>query len=259
MGVGEAGRAPAYPIGSLDNGLLLLEMFQEQQYVRVADASRRLGVARSTAHRLIQVLQSHGYVAQEPHTRAYTVGPALVRMAVSVSRGLDLRTVSRPVMAELVDVLGETVHLSVLRGSDIFFIESIETSKALRIGARIGALRPAHATAAGRVLLAELSPEEFRGVLPDPELPASTSRTVTDRQELRRLLDRVREQGFATSFGESEAEVASVAVPVRDGNDLVIAALAIAAPPSRLHEQEAPAIAAELVAGAQRISSMLPG
>ncbi|MFH5822847.1 IclR family transcriptional regulator [Georgenia sp. AZ-5] len=250
---------PSYPIGSVDNALRLLEMFQKQRYVRVAEASRHLGVARSTAHRLLQVLQSHGFVEQEPDSRAYTAGPALIRMAVSVVRGLDLRTVARPVMADLVEQLGETVHLSVLRGTEIFFVESIETSKALRVGARTGITRPAHATAAGRVLLAELDHDELHRLLPASGLTRLTSRTLTSRAELEALLATVRQQGFATSFGESEEEVASVAVPVRDSHGRVAAALAVAAPPSRLLEDEAATVAVTLTGGAERISSSLPG
>ncbi len=255
----EPGRAPDAPISSVGNALKLLEMFEGNRHVRVAEVGRQLGVARSTAHRLLQVLHTHGFVEQQSDSRAYSAGPALIRMAVSVVGSLDLRTVARPVMTDLVEELGETVHLSVLRGADIFFVESIETSKALRVGGRAGASRPAHATAAGRVLLAELSLEDLLRVLPDAELAGLTPRTLTSRSELVALLQVVQKQGYATSFGESEEEVSSVAVPVHDSRGHVAAALAVAAPPSRLQEEQAATVAATLTAGARRISSSLPG
>ncbi|MFW3169155.1 IclR family transcriptional regulator [Geodermatophilus sp. CPCC 206100] len=250
--------APLHPVGSVDNAVRLLQMFQDQRSLRVAEVSRQLGVARSTAHRLLQGLRNHGFVDQEPETRAYVAGPALVRLAVSVVRGLDLRTAARPVMAKLVEELGETVHISVLRGAEIFFVESIETTKSLRVGIRTGLSRPAHSTAAGRVLLAGLEPARLLELLPDADLAPLTARTVTSRAELQEHLAVVRDRGFAISIGETEEEVASVAVPVLDGQGRASAALAVSAPPSRLSVEQAPAIAVALADGARQISAALP-
>lgn len=249
----------AYPIGSVDNALRLLELFaMGASSIRVSDVSRTLGVARSTAHRLLQVLASRGFVSQDRQTRAYLIGPALVRLAVAVSRGLDLATVARPVMAEVVETLGETVHLVVLHGTDAFFLESLETSKALRVGGRAGQSLPAYATATGRVLLAGLSPEVLDARLRGMTLAPLTERTITDRAALDAVLAEARERGYATSFGESEDEVSSVAVPVRRGDGGVIASLAIGAPPSRLAEQDASRIASTLREAAARIAALLP-
>lgn len=249
---------PNYPIGSVDNALRLLRLVGDQGSVRVAEAARAIGVARSTAHRLIQMLQYHGLVIQDPESKVYTAGPELIGMAVSVVRGLDLRVVARPVLDELVRELEETVHISVLRGSDIFFVESIETTRSLRVGSRTGMSLPAHATASGNVLLAGLDPAEVRRLLPQARLASLTARTLTSRRELEARLVRVRELGYASNFGESEDEVRSVAVPVRDVRGTVRAALAISAPPSRLDEDAVAGIAAVLRDGAQKIGAALP-
>lgn len=259
MTVDDESGGPGYPIGSVDNALRLLERFAEgTSSIRVAEASRLLGVARSTAHRLLQALASRGFVTQDLDTRAYVVGPVLLRLSVTVSRGLGLATVARPVMAEMVDEIGETVHLVVLHGADAFFLESVETSKGLRVGGRAGQLRPAYATASGRALLAELSSEELRRLLPSTKLPPLTSRTITSRSELEAVLDQTRERGYACSFGESEDEVSSIAVPIRRHTGDAIAALAIGAPPTRLSDDEVPRTAAALRAAALRITDRLP-
>lgn len=244
-------------LGSADHALLLLQLVARDRIVRVAEAARHLDVARSTAHRLLQVLQAHGFVEQDPETRAYGIGPELVATAVTVGRGLDLRSVAGPVMEELTEELAETTHLSVLRGSEIVIIESFETSRALRIGSRIGLIRPAYATAAGRVLLAWLD----QGVLQD-HLPAKlerlTPRTVATRRELDDILAQVRTNEYAVSVGESEEEVASVAAPVRMLGGRVVAALAISAPPPRLAAYDLAAVAAALRASAARIATAIP-
>lgn len=244
------------PIGSADNVLRLIAAFEQHDTLRVADVSRMLGVARSTAHRLLRVLVAHGFASQDELSKAYVVGPSLLRVAVSISRGLDLTRVAAPVMAELVDELGETVHLTVLQGAEVFFLKSIETRKSLRVGARDGGRRPAYATATGRVLLSELGDEELPAHLPSVLSPL-TRKTVTDREELAAVLATARRQGYAFSLGESEEDVAAVAVPVRNANGRIVAALAAAAPPSRLGEEDVASIAAKLTAGATRIGSLL--
>lgn len=245
--------------GSVHNAIRLLLMFQERQQLRVTDVSRQLGVARSTAHRLLQLLQSHKFVQQDKETRTYHVGPALVTLSISLTRGLDLATIARPIMSELVEELGETVHLSVLRGTDIFFLESVVTDRALRVGPRAGTTRPAYATAAGRVLLAELDPDEVERLYPDPQFVPLTPLTITERSQLDKILTATRRIGYAASIGESEVEIASVAAPVRNSKGHAVSAIAIAAPASRLHEAEIPTIAESLMRGAQRFAALLPG
>lgn len=240
-------------ISSVANALALIEMFMNQRTVRVSEASRHLGVARSTAHRLLQTLKSQGYVEQHSETRVYSPGPTLVRVAVSVVRDLDIRSVARPIMADLVSLMDETVHLSVLRGSETLFIESIETSRPLRVGVRTGLSVPAHATASGRVLLAELSTEQLHKKIPLTVLDRLTDRTIAGREELEAVLRQVREQGFATSIGESEDGVASVAVPIRNSKGGIVAALAVSAPPSRLSTGDTQRVAVVLAEGAERI------
>jgi DNA-binding IclR family transcriptional regulator len=249
---------PNYPVASVDSALRLLRIFSEQGKVRIADASREIGVARSTAHRMVQQLQYRGFVSQDPETRMYVAGPELVRIALLVVGKLDVRTIAAPVMKDMEERLGETVHLAELRGSVIFFLDSVESKRSLRVAARTGMTMPAYSTSQGKVLLAELDTAQLRALYPHPRLPALTENTHTSRKELEKELKLVRELGYATNFGESEIDVASVAVPVRDVSGQVRAALAIAAPPSRLSEDMAADVASTLSAGAREIGRSLP-
>jgi DNA-binding IclR family transcriptional regulator len=241
----------------VDNALRLLGLFCEQRSIRIAEAGQAIGVARSTALRLMQMLAYHGYVIQDAESRAYVVGPELIRMAVAVVRDLDIRSIAKPVMLEMLDALCETVHLSIRQGPEILFIDSVESRKSLRVGTRTGQKMPAHATAAGKVLLADLDQEHLRALYPEPSLEARTTRTITSRRDLEAQLEAVREQGYAVNVGESEDEVSSVAVPVIDVRKRVRAALAIAAPRVRLDIAEAPAIAQTLRPGAAKVGEIL--
>ena len=249
---------PTYPIGSVDNALRLLLLFSEHRSVRIADAARTLGVARSTAHRMMQMLQYHGFVEQNPETRAYGAGPELMRMSLAVVKQLDVRTVALPVMEQIRAKLDETVHLTELRGTEVFFLESLESTRSLRVGSRAGFVMPAHCTASGKVLLSALSEETLRTLYPSTQLPKVTENSVTSRGELEAELAVTRERGYAVNFGQSESDVHSVAVPVRDVLGRTKISIAIAAPPPRLTEEDVPLIAEVLQAGAREIGETLP-
>ena len=256
--VGREDDLPNYPIGSVDNALRLLLMFSQRRSVRVADASRELGVARSTAHRLMRMLQYHGFIEQDSASQAYRAGPALVRMGVSVVRQLDVRTVSRASLSEVVAELGETVHLVELHGTEAVFLDSVESPRVVRVSSRVGQSLPAHCTSTGKVLLAELAPEEFQRRFRGVSLSGMTDRTITDMNKLEEELARIRRQGYATNFGESEGEVYAVAVPLRDVRGVARASISVAAPPSRMEEDAMPKMAQVLMRAADEIRPLLP-
>src|SRR5205809_330220 len=118
-------KEPAYPIGSVDNALRLLLLFRRRKVVRIVDASAELGVARSTAHRLMEMLSYHGFVRQEPHTRAYVAGPALLDIGLSIATQFDVRAVARPALERLQADTGETVHLARLELPNVRFIDCV--------------------------------------------------------------------------------------------------------------------------------------
>lgn len=152
-------KPPSYPIESVDNALKLLHMLREQSHIRVSDASRAIGVARSTAHRLLAMLQHHGFVQQDPFSRAYIAGPALLDFGLAALRDRDIRTHARPFLEALGRESGETVHLAILQGgSDVLFLDCVESMKAVRVGNRTGLILPAHCSSAGKALLAALPP-----------------------------------------------------------------------------------------------------
>ena len=134
----ESETGPAYPIASVNNALLLLLLFREQPRVRLTDACKYLGVAHSTAHRLLAMLAHHGFVQQEPVTRAYIAGPALVEVGLAVVGSLNVREQARPMMEELAAETGETVHLGVLEGDQVRYVDAVESERALRVVARTG-------------------------------------------------------------------------------------------------------------------------
>jgi DNA-binding IclR family transcriptional regulator len=226
--------SPRYPVKSVGNALRLLLLLHDRQVVRVSDASVALGVSPSTAHRLLGMLQYHGFAQQASTSRAYVAGPALLGLAVSAGRRAELRDHGRPHLVRLMEETGETAHLAVLDGRRVLFLDSIESPRALRVSSRTGMSTWAHCTSVGKALLAELPEERVLDLYSDQLLTGLTERSITTTAELLAALEEVRAQGYAQNRGESEPGVGSVGVVVHDRLGRVVAALSTAAPLVRL-------------------------
>jgi DNA-binding IclR family transcriptional regulator len=247
---------PQYPIESVDNALRLLLLFGEQQSVRLTEASRYLGIASSTAHRLLAMLLYHGFVRQDHVTKTYGPGPALTGVAFSVIARLDLSGTARPVMQRLNDEFDESIHLAVLEGAQVRFVEAIESRRAVRVASRLGRSLPAHCTSIGKAMLAELDAAELDRLFPGDDLPQMTGRSIADGKSLRRELAGVRRRGYATNREESEEGVASVAVAVPSQMPGMRTAISISAPISRLSASTSKHMARSLQDAAEELGQL---
>lgn len=251
----EYGPAPQYPIDSVDNALRVLLLLNQRPSLRLTEVSRHLGVASSTAHRLLATLQFRGFVQQDA-TRSYTRGPALDEMAMTLLRQMDVRTRARPILEQLNASLRETIHLGRLDGTKVHFVEAVESTQALRVGSRLGWALPAHCTSTGKALLAALPVEEVRRRYPDESLPQLTAKSIATRTMLLTALAEVRARGFAASQEESEEGVSSVAVALPSDRQPRYAVNA-AVPASRMSTVTRKAILARLTAAAAELDAAL--
>ncbi|GAA4075292.1 IclR family transcriptional regulator [Actinomadura miaoliensis] len=244
---------PPYTVGSVDKAALILLMIRDRGEVRVTDVSDELGVARSTAHRLLLTLAHRGFVAQDRVAKSYRAGRVLVEIGLSAVGGLDVRRKARRHMERLAEELHETVNLLVLEGNGVRFIDGVEGDRPLRVSSRTGVLLPAHATSGGKVLLAELPDEEALALFPDG-LPRVTERTITDPDALRAELRSVRDLGYGVNHEESASGLDAVAVCVRDHLGRALAALAVSLPHQRMTQGLLHTILPPLRATAEAIS-----
>lgn len=252
----EHGTAPQYPIDSVDNALKVLLLLGERPQLRITDLSQYLGVASSTAHRLLAALQFRGFVRQDATNRTYVPGPALDGLAFGLLRRLDVRTRARPVLEKLNSELQETIHLGRLEGNDVHFIDSIESTRALRVGGRLGRSMPAHCTSNGKALLSTLSEAELAQLFPHEDLPQLTPNSVSTRTRLIEVLEEVRARGYATSEEESEEGVSSFAVPLPSRHTPRLA-VTVSAPVSRVNKATSKNVLAHLFVAVEEIDQLL--
>jgi DNA-binding IclR family transcriptional regulator len=251
----KADKTPLHPIGSVENALRILVMLRDRDAVRVSEAAAELGVARSTAHRLLTMLNAYEVVEQDPVTRAYRSGPLLGELGIAAMRQDDVLAAMHPLLEQLSEDVGETVQLMVLEGTNCRFVDSVECRVPLRVTGRIGVVFPAHTTSGGKALLAELDDAEIKRLYPKAKLGARTEFSITTRKELLEDLAGVRERGYAVSREESTLGIVAVAVPLHTRGGSVPASIAVSAPAQRLpmdREGEIVAALREVAARAQR-------
>lgn len=239
---------PPYAVTSVDHALRIATMLQLEGSLTVAEVADRLGVARSTGHRLLQMLVYRDFAVQDER-HAYHPGPVLELAAHSRSATSLLRAAALPHLQHLVDTVQESANVSIRTGDTTRFIASVECAQALRVGSREGMVFPAQQTTAGLILLADLPADELAALYPDER----------ERRRLRHDLAQVRRSGFAVNQGRSEKGVVAVGVPVRNGSGHTVAGLSVSMPSTRYDRHDLPTLVATLQAAVRAIESDLAG
>lgn len=221
----------ASPLAAVDRALQLLVLLRRQGRVSVSQAAEHLGVAPSTAHRLLGALCYRDFAVQD-RDRQYRAGPQLSDALSTTLSVAALRRLLRPAIQELHDRTGETAHLAVLSGGDVRFVDGVEAEQALRVGLRTGLRLPAFSTSGGQAMLAALPRAEVDALYRDG-LPAWPNAGVQDLAGLHRRLAAVRTRGYGLNVEESEQGVAAVGAAVHDAAGRPVAALSISIPTAR--------------------------
>ena len=241
-------------LSSVTSALLVLKAFSaEEAEIGISSLAKRLGLAKSTTHRLAVTLAAEGFLEQNPDTGRYRLGLSLFTLGALARRRMDVSNVSRPLLGVLRDKFQEASTLAILSNRSIMFLHNLESGQAIGIRAHIGDLKPAFCTAEGRVLLAFSPPAVVADVL-GGELVRRTANTETDPAKLRRILDDVRAAGYAIDDEESEDSMRCLAAPVRDISGKVIAAVGLAGPTVRLTKKALRTMAPEVVATGDAVS-----
>jgi DNA-binding IclR family transcriptional regulator len=244
MSTRELKTPPAYVVTSVDHALRAAVMLQMEGALTVSQVAARLGVARSTAHRLLSTLVYRDFAAQDDERR-YHPGPVLAIARHPQSGTSQLRTAALPHLQRMVDLVGETANLTVRTSATARFAASVECTQALRVGSREGMAFPAHRTTGGLVLLAALDPAEVEALYPVEDY-AERPDERPDLARLARDLARVRKSGFDVNKERSERGIVAVGVPVQGPDGAPVAGLSVSIPSVRYDRHRLPALVEEL-------------
>ncbi len=221
----------------------------------IDELSREVHLTRSNVHRTLQTLAYAGYVRKDEVSGRYHPTMKMFGMGARQLAAFDVRNLALPFMRALAQESGETVHLSVLEGITVVYIDKIDSPQPIRSYTEIGGRAPAYAVATGKALLA-YQPEDYLDRYAG-ELRRHTAATITSIAELKAELDRVRNVGYALNRGEWRETVGGLAVGIFDGLDRVVAALGISGPVERLTKGRFAALAPAVRDCAAQISRAL--
>jgi len=243
---------------SAERSLRLLSLLADEgRPLSLADLGTRLGLPKGTAHRICLQLVDGGYLARDVDERHFSVGPALRRLAFSTLNHGVVRGLRHEVLAQLVAAIGETCNFTTQDGTEVLYLDRVEAKWPLRLTLDVGSHVPLHCTASGKLFLAHLPEAAGDELVSHLTLTRTTPRTITSAKALRAECERIAAAGYSCDREEFITGLIAVAVPVRDREGAVRAAIAMHAPVARMTLKAAEARLPALRAAAKRMSALL--
>jgi DNA-binding IclR family transcriptional regulator len=242
---------------SVAKAIRLLQAFApETPELGISDLAKRLGLAKSTVHRLASTLIEARLLEQNAQTVKYRLGLAIFELGALVASQMDVSTQSVPYLERLMEKTGETVHLAILDENEVLYINKIESLKTIRMYSRVGRRGPVYCTGVGKALLAFQPSHKIEEIIASGLAP-QTEHTIVDPETLRRHLADVRARGYAIDNEEIEIGLRCVAAPVRDHSGNVIASISVAGPSQRLTKERLISFSPDVIATADTVSQRL--
>ena len=249
-----------YLIQSVSRALDILEAFSPREAtLGITELARKLRLHKNNVFRLLATLETRGYVDQEKESGAYRLGPRIYEVASVFLHHLEVKRQARPVLELFAAQLHESLYLAQRHTASVVYVDGIETDQPIRVASRLGTRLPAHATAAGKVMIAFLSRELFEELFMAQPLTALTAKTITDAETLFSHLGRVIDAGYALSDEEDAPGVRCVAAPIWDSAKQIVGAVECVAPAFRMEHDRTQELILQLKAAAQEISARIGG
>lgn len=252
-------KSKSAPVGVITKVLAILELLDHSpEGLQLRDLAEKTGLNKSTVHRFASHLEAEAYLFRD-HTGTYTLGPKLTRLGSGMSFQATLCNICRPALERLWKKTEETINLAVLDGSDVLYIDVLETAHTFRLVSKVGMRRPFHCTSLGKAIVAHIDDEQMREALfanirfDD----ATTPKSITSVGRLKRDLLGIRERGFALDEGEAVTGIRCMGAAILGADGKAVAALSISGPMVRVTKDRLPVFAAELGKAVREISARL--
>ncbi len=240
-------------VQSVERAFELLELITDAGgEVALSELSASTALPLPTIHRLLRTLAAKGYVRQLP-SRRYGLGPRLIRLGEAAN--MQLGTLARPQLKDLVDALGETANMAVLDSDMVVYIAQVPSLHSMRMFTEVGRRAHTHDTGVGKAILAQLGDDQVRGIVARAGMPTPTDRSIGSVEDLLAELARIRERGYAIDDGEQELGVRCFAMAVPHSSTPT--AISVSGPVSRVDDAFAKRAIPLLGKAAEAISANL--
>lgn len=223
---------------SLARGLLVIQAFSERRLqLSISQLSKRTTLSRASVRRCLHTLSKLGFAGTDDG-RSFYLRPRVLALGHAYLSSMPLATAAQPILEHLSQILHESCSIALLDGTEIVYVARAHVTRIMAIDLGVGTRLPAFCTSMGRVLLANLPPDELETVLPKIGFTRYTDRTVSSVEKLRQVLVTVRREGHAIIDQELELGLRSMAVPVRNPAGRVVAAINVGAHGQRVSIQD---------------------
>lgn len=233
----KSGGSSMQTVRSVERALSILETLRiEKRPMKLSELSDATDLSNATLLRLLRTMQEKDFITINETNNTYYIGNIFLNYAQAVTAGYDLRSAVNPLMRSLRDITGETVNLYIISGTVRICLDQVESDRSIKSFSKIGDIKPLYCGASGKVLLAYSDEKLFNDVVEETGLKPYTS-VKTTRGDLAKELINIKELGYATSYGEREVDVASVAVPLLGFNGNLVGAVSVSGPIERLGDK----------------------
>jgi IclR family transcriptional regulator, KDG regulon repressor len=237
----------------------IMEQFHERQSLGVTDLAKSTGLLPSDVHRILSSLRANHYVDQDPDTKKYRLGVALMRLGLTALERNVLREKARPILLELSKRIGATTHLALLdeQRLELILVHQIKGPSAAMFQTHLGEVEHLHSTALGKTVLASLDRQTLRTVLQRNGMARSTSHTITDAGTLETQLEEIQRCGYAVDREEFTPSVCCIGSAVRDRTDAVAGAISASMPSALFLSWNEARLGAILKGAASKLSTII--
>lgn len=226
-------------IRSIEKTFRILELFNHNRdELSIGEINVLTDYPKSTIHGIISTLLGLGYLRQNPITKKYRLGNRIFHLLSNHDKTNNILKAAKPFLLDLATRFEETVHLATLDNGEVFYIDKVQVSNRLTICSEIGRKLPAYCTSIGKALLAFQPEDEIQKFLKTKELKKYTPNTITNPNKLLKELKEVQRKEVAFDNEEIEEGLSCIGVPVRDLNEVVVAAISVAGPSNRIKNQK---------------------
>jgi len=247
-----------YTVPALERGLrLLCEFGRDNRSLSAPELARRFQLPRSTVFRLLTTLENMGFIERVPSGNEYTLGLAVLRLGFEYLAALPLNELGLPLLEALSQQTQQPCNLVVRDGRSIVYVARVSPPSPFVSAVHVGTRLPAHATVLGHILLADLDLPALRLLYPEERLESFSSHTPATVVDLFDTVQNVRQQGYVAGQGYFEANISTLAAPVRGSTGRVIAALGMTLNTNHIPQAQCDDLLARVRATADELSALL--
>ncbi|SDK05031.1 IclR family transcriptional regulator [Natronincola ferrireducens] len=225
-------------VQSVERALAILEVLSDYgEGVGITELSTNINLHKSTVHRLLLTLIQKGYVEQNPETSKYKLTLKLFELGNKPLEKLDILTVAKPYLHQLKEVTHEVVHLVIREGTEIVYIDKVESENKIRMHSRIGTRSPMYCTSVGKAIMAYLPEEEVERLWENSEIKRLTPHTITDLNVMKKTLKEIRQKGYALDEEENELGIRCIGAPIFNHRGELAGAISVSGPTIRVTKE----------------------